>query len=63
MVNRLRAKRIETGAVKDATRIRGEKDVERLRAMAMLLAQENERLIAKVLELQKRLAVAAPASR
>jgi transposase len=58
VVNRLRAKRIETGAVKDATRIRGEKDVERLRAMAMLLAQENERLIANVLELQKRLSVA-----
>jgi len=44
--------------MKDATRIGREKDVERLRAMAMLLARENERLIAKVLELQKRLAVA-----
>jgi len=44
--------------VRDATRIQAEKDPERLRAMALLLAQENERLIAKVLELQKRLAVA-----
>lgn len=44
--------------MKDTARIGNEKDVVRLRAMAMLLAQENERLIAKVLELQKRLAVA-----
>ncbi len=57
-MNRPRAHRIEVDDVKDATRIHGEKDVERLRAMALLLAQENERLIAKVLELQKRLAVA-----
>lgn len=44
--------------MKDATRIQRESDVERLRAMAMMLAEENERLIAKVLELQKRLSVA-----
>ena len=49
--------------MKDTTRIERESDVARLRAMAKMLASENERLIAKVLELQKRLAVAAPASR
>ena len=42
----------------DATRIKSEKDPERLRTIALLLVQENERLIAKVLDLQKRVAIA-----
>jgi len=44
--------------VKDAARIQRINDVASLRTMALLLANENERLIAKVLELQKRLAAA-----
>ena len=58
MVNRPRGHGIEVDEVRDATRIDRESDVARLRAMAKMLAEENERLIAKVLELQKRLAVA-----
>ena len=58
MLNRPRANGIQVDAVKDTTRIERESDVARLRAMAKMLASENERLIAKVLELQKRLAVA-----
>ena len=42
----------------DLARIQRVQDVECLRTMALLLAKENERLIAKVLDLQKRLAVA-----
>lgn len=44
--------------VTDAERIAREKDVDVLRKMALLLVRENERLIAKFVELQKKLLVA-----
>jgi transposase len=44
--------------VSDVERIRRETDVGRLREMATVLARENERLVAKVIELTKKLAVA-----
>jgi transposase len=40
--------------VTDADRIAREKDLERLRTMAMSLLRENERLIARLLELQRK---------
>ena len=42
----------------DAGRIAREKDIERLRTMAMSLLREYERLVAKLLELQKKVATA-----
>jgi transposase len=44
--------------VKDVDRIQRETDVVRLRQMATLLARENQRLVAKVIELTKKLATA-----
>ncbi len=44
--------------MKDVDRIQRETDVTRLREMATLLARENQRLLAKVLELSKKLASA-----
>jgi transposase len=49
--------------VKDVDRIERETDVVRLREMAKLLARENQRLVAKVVELTKKLATATGADR
>ncbi len=49
--------------VKDVDRIQRETDVARLREMAMQLARENQRLVAKVVELTKKLATATGADR
>lgn len=42
----------------DLDRIERERDVEQLRRMALVLAQENQRLVTRVLELQRRLLAA-----
>ena len=49
--------------MKDVDRIERETDVVRLREMAKLLARENQRLVAKVVELTKKLATATGADR